>query len=138
MRDHHVPSFVVVASLLGLAGCPGPERGDPPRDASAADVVVADMCGTLEGLDDPPVFVGSCVGPADSSGTRGCVEFTTRPNALGIGTPCIIAGCLMAAGNAWSPGECGGGYVRCYELRDDDGLLTVAYSTDPASCPPAP
>lgn len=137
MHRHRAPGLLV-GLLLGLGGCPGPDRGEPPRDAAAADGVVADMCGTLEGLDDPPVFVGSCVGAPDSSGTRGCVEFTTRPYALGIGTPCLVAGCLLVADNAWSPGACGSDFVRCSEIRTDDGLVTVAYSTDPASCPPAP
>ncbi len=135
MRTMHL---ALALSALALVACRGGGGGRVPDDASLGDVSVSDMCGTLEGLDDPAVFVGSCVGPADSAGDQGCTEFTTKPNAIGIGTPCIMAGCLMSTGNSWSTERCGPRFIQCYELSDPDGMRTVAYSTNPASCPMGP
>jgi len=127
------PTRIGILVLLALTGCPHSPRMEVDSGPEP-DVRVGDMCGTIEGLDDPPEFVGSCVGPADSSGDRGCMEVTTRPNAVGIGTPCMQAGCEMSAGNVWSTARCGGGYTYCRELREDDGVFYAFFVTNPASC----
>lgn len=124
---------LAVLVLLAVTGCPHAPRAEVDSGPEP-DVRVGDMCGTLEGLDDPPEFVGSCVGPADSSGDRGCMEVTTKPNAVAIGTPCMRAGCEMEPGNTWSSERCGGDYVFCSELRDDDGVFYQFFATNPASC----
>jgi hypothetical protein len=74
-RRSSIPALIPVLAVL--AACPRQETG---RDSGPGTETAADSgqftCGTPEGIDDMPEFVGSCMG---SSGDRGCTEVTTRP-----------------------------------------------------------
>lgn len=125
-------ALFVSLSALGACGGGGGGGNTPPVDADVPDVDVADQCGTLSAIDEPAVFVGSCIG------SGGCTEVTTKPHVPIIGTPCQRDGCLMSAGNSWSTERCGSMYTYCSSLVDPDGLRYDSYVIDPRSCPPMP
>lgn len=125
-------SLGIALGALATMGCP---HDSPRSDAGPEpDAYVQGSCGSIEGLDDPPVFVGSCIGPADSNGDRACEEFITKPDAPFVGTDCMREGCLAASGNAWSSDPCGPAYVQCSRITGDDGLVWTFYSTNPLGC----
>ena len=94
-------------------------------------------CGTFEGLQDPPQFVGSCTTPPDGEGNRDCVEHVTKPNAIFIATDCLRAICA-SAGDTWSSGHCGAGFTFCWTTGDPEAHAQSLYSTNPAACAMAP
>jgi len=130
---HLIASFLLTSLALALTGCP--ER-TPPVDAAVGDAPGPVSCGTVEGLDQPPEFVGSCTTPPDSEGNQACSEYTTKPNAVIIGTPCVRYSTCDQYGYTWADGaRCPASFTRCSgDFGDVTALSWTLFESDPRGC----
>ena len=126
----------LIAGVLVVAACGQTSNNDiPPAgiDGGVGDAGAAFSCGTPEGLDDPPSFVGSCLGKADSNGDQTCLEYITRPEAPFIGRDCLMQTCTHHGGT-WISSHCPSGFTFCFHYLQSDDETVDWYANYP--CPP--
>ena len=138
--DPRILALPALVLATALAGCPLDGGGGGP-DAGLPDVTLPDAspdaaayaCGSIDHMDDPAEFVGSCIGPTDSNGDFNCVQYTTIPLALVIGTECLRQICANTEGASWTPDGCPGGMTFCISATSDD-LTQDYYASNPIAC----
>ena len=135
MTKHPAAALTLAAlSALSLTGCPtssGPNP--PPPDGGVVDG--GGVCGSLDHLDDPMDFVGSCTHPPDGDGNQACVSYVTVPLAAFIGTECLMNLCASVSGS-WSPEACPPSFTFCFDQGEGSPQVASYYASNPASCPP--